>query len=433
MYGNLNPFVLAVSLAAGAHAAVSEGVVALPAVWNGFGYLFNVTVGGQELTMLSDWTWMSLFVRSGRCMGRYDPAVCVGENGQTFFDERRSTTFENKTSLPQIRWPMTAFAPNFTVDYGADTICVGAVCHAETIFQLSNFPYPADAIPRVPFGGIYGLAPVTAGLSEASHPAHYQFWKGGKSGARVGWHSCSALSSTESCLGGEAKFVFGGTDSAMYHDTDMRTFAVRNPTWLEDAFYPVRPPRKNYWSATLTGCWVRTREGESSNFALGGSRDGGGSGDDDNNNSTLALLDEGSEGLGAPLSSKAYAWLTQQVGASPASEEVVDAITRQGSSGFNTALQKWFTVPCGETEDFPELVYELEGRANYTIRPRDYVTRLKEENSCYLNINVWKYGRTEDGDARVVLLGGMFLKRLYVVLDFDRLSFGFAPLKGVRD
>ncbi|RDA87837.1 putative aspartyl protease [Ophiocordyceps camponoti-leonardi (nom. inval.)] len=418
-------FVLIVSVTAGA----AQAAVAVPAVWNGFGYLFNITVGGQELTVLSDWTWMSLFVRSGRCLGRYDPPVCVGEAGQAFFDERRSASFENSTSLSQIRWPMTAFAPNFTVDYGADTVCVGPVCHAKTVFQLSDFPYPAEAIPTVPFGGIYGLAPVTAGLGEASHPAHYQSWRAGELGARVGWHSCAALSSTESCLGGEAKLVFGGTDEALYRD--METFAIRNPPWLEDAFYPVRPPRKNYWSAALTGCWIQTKAGESSNFALGGSQGSSGVrvGDD---NSTLALLDEGSEGLGAPLSSKAYAWLTRHVGASPASREEVDAIANQGSSGFNTAMQKWYTVPCGATDEFPELVYELEGKANYTIRPGDYVTRLKGKGSCYLNINVWKYGRTEDGDAKVMLLGMMFLKRLYVVLDFERLSFGLAPLKELR-
>ncbi|RCI10090.1 putative aspartyl protease [Ophiocordyceps polyrhachis-furcata BCC 54312] len=412
----------ALSVAAGA----AQAAVAVPAVWNGFGFLFNITVGGQQLTVLSDWTWMSLFVRSGRCMGRYDPVVCVGEAGQTFFDERRSTSFENSTSLAQIRWPMTAFAPNFTVDYGADTVCVGPVCQAKTIFQLSNFPYPTEAIPTVPFGGIYGLAPVTAGLSEASHPAHYQSWRAGKLGPRVGWHSCSALSSTESCLGGEAKLVFGGTDTELYHDTRMQTFAVRNPPWLEDAFYPVRPPRKNYWSAALTGYWIRTKVGESPNFALGRSQGGGGGGDD---NSTLALLDEGSEGLGAPLSSRAYAWLTRHVGAMPASKEEVDAISNQGSSGFNTATQKWYTVPCRATDQFPDLIYELEGKANYTVRPRDYVTRLKGRGSCYLNINVWRYGRTEDGDAKVVLLGIMFLKRLYVMLDFESRSFGLAPLK----
>ncbi|PFH59665.1 hypothetical protein XA68_12043 [Ophiocordyceps unilateralis] len=402
-----------------------DGCVAVPAVWNGFGYLFNITVGGQELTVLSDWTWMSLFVRSGRCMGRYHELACVGDGGQTFFDERRSASFRN-SSLPQIRWPVTAFAANFTVDYGVDTVCVGAVCNPATVFQLSNFPVTAEAIPPVPFAGIYGLAPVTAGLTEASQPAHYQAWQAGKLGSRVGWHSCAALSSSDSCLGGEAKLVFGGSDTTLYDEARMQIFAVSNPPWLGDAFYPVRPPRNNYWSTALTGYWIRSKSphhaAESPNFVLRGPRVDGGDG-------MLALLDEGSEGLGAPLSSKAYAWLARHIGASPASDAVVEAIASQGSSGFNTALQEWYTVPCAGTNELPDLVYELEGRENYTIRPKDYVTQLKESKLCYLNINVWKYGRTEDGDAKVILLGRAFLKRLYVLLDFDSLSFGFAPLR----
>ncbi|PHH78321.1 hypothetical protein CDD80_7076 [Ophiocordyceps camponoti-rufipedis] len=364
-----------------------SGCVSLPAVWNTFGYLFNVTVGGQQLRVLSDWTWMSLFVRSGRCMNRLDEATCVGTTGQTFFDERQSSSFRN-SSLTQTRWPVTAFAENFTVDYGIDSVCVGKVCSHDTVFQLSDFPFPAETIPVVPFAGIYGLAPVTAGLTEASHPAHYQAWHSGKVASRVGWHTCDALDSADSCLGGDAKFVFGGSDAGLYDEARLRKFAVRNPDWLGDAFYPVRPPRNNYWAAALTGCWIRIRGSgrESSNFAMG---NGNGHQDGREENVTMALLDEGSEGLGAPLSSRAYRWLAQQINAQQASETIVSAIARQGSSGFNTGLQSWYTVPCGETDRLPDLVYELEGRENYTIRPEDYVTRLRESQLCYLNVNVW--------------------------------------------
>ncbi|KAM4057558.1 eukaryotic aspartyl protease [Hirsutella rhossiliensis] len=400
---------------------------AVPAVWNGFGYLFNVTVGGQLLTVLSDWTWASLFVRSGRCLNRFDPSLCVGTSGQAWFNERQSPTFEN-SSLPQSCWPITAFAPNFTVDYATDEVCVGDICNPGTILQLSDFPYPAAAIPTVPFAGIYGMAPVTPGLGEELHPASYQSWNAGKLGPRFGWHSCATLSSSKPCLGGEAKVVLGGTDTSLYNQSEVHEFAIRNPSWLGEAFYPLTPPRNNYWSTELTGNWIRsTGQQESPNFAIAPN-------DSDPAARTLGLLDEGSEGLAAPLSLKAYRWLVDQVNGTLAPSTIVQAILAQGSSGFNMAHQDWFTVPCNGTGSFPELVYELEGRANYTISPDDYVVKLNagatQPPVCYLGINVWKYGRVDNGDARVLLLGGAFLKRLYVILDFERLSFSFAPLRG---
>ena len=408
-------------------AAVSNGnnSVEVPAVWGVFGYLFNITVGNpaQELTVLSDWTWMSLFVRSGRCMNQLNPSLCVGDTGQAYFDERDSTTFRN-TSLPQSSWPVTAFAPNFTVDYGTDRVCVGKVCTRNTIFQLSNFPYPGDVIPKVPFGGIYGMAPVTPHLNETSWTANYQAWQAGRLGPRVGWNSCATLGTSKPCLGGEAKFVLGGTDTTLYDADEMRTYAIQNPSWLSDAFYPVTPPRNNYWSTALTGSWIRGSQ-HSENFVVPFNTSDGG------NTNPLALLDEGSEGLGAPLSSNAYKWLVHHVNGSLASNATIHAIATQGSSGYNMAYQDWYTVPCDGTDSYPELVYEMDGRTNYTILPKDYVVELDNPSGrvCYLSINVWKYGRTDSGDAKIILLGGAFLKRLYVVLDFENLSFGFAPLK----
>lgn len=403
--------------------------VALPAVWNGFGYLFDITVGGQALAVLSDWTWASLFVRSGRCLNRFDPPTCVGTSGQTWFNEQQSATFAN-SSLPQSCWPVTAFAPNFTVDYATDDVCVGDTCSPGTLLQLSDFPYPAAAIPTVPFGGIFGMAPVTPGLGEELYPASYQAWKAGKMGPRVGWNSCATLSSSEPCLGGGAKFVLGGTDLSLYNMKETQTFVVRNPSWLGEAFYPLTPPRNNYWSTELTGSWVRPKgQTESPNFAIVPTA----SDPPNSPTRTLGLLDEGSEGLGAPLSLKAYRWLVEHVGATLAPGAVVQAIAAQGSSGFNMAHQDWYTVPCNGTGDLPELVYELEGRANYTISPADYVVTLRgnatQSPVCYLSINVWKYGRVDNGDARVLLLGGAFLKRLYVTLDFEMLTFSLALLR----
>ncbi|KAI8665180.1 Peptidase A1 domain-containing protein [Fusarium sp. Ph1] len=398
--------------------------VAVPAVWNGFGYLFNITVGTppQELTMLSDWTWMSLFVRSGRCLNQYDPSLCLGASGQTWFDERASTSFAN-TSLPQLSWPLTAFAPNFTVDYGTDDVCIGDLCSAGTVLQVSDFPYPGEGIPKVPFGGIFGMAPVTAGLNETFHPANYQAWKAERLGSRVGWNSCAALASSDPCLGGEAKLVFGGTDSSLYDNDTLRIYEIQNPDWLSDAFYPLTPPRENYWTTPLTGSWILgTSEEESRNFAVPFSGSNG------SHVTPLAVLDEGSEGLGAPLSLNAYNWLVDQVRGTLASNDAIQEIHAQGSSGFNTVEQNWYTVSCDDIDSYPQLVYELNGHTNYTVPPQDYVTKLGDTSTCYLNVNVWKYGRTEDGNAKVALLGLAFLKRLYVVLDFETQSFGLAPL-----
>jgi hypothetical protein len=75
------------------------------------------------------------------------------------------------------------------------------------------------------------------------------------------------------------------------------------------------------------------------------------------------------------------------------------------------------------------VVYEIDGRVNYTLGPESYVQEISGTGKCYLNVNSWKYSRTKRGDATVIVLGVAFLKKLYVVLDFEKVSFGFAPLK----
>lgn len=420
--------VLSGALAVAARPSTTDGV-AVPAVWNGFGYLFNATVGGQELTVMSDWTWASLFVRSGRCLGSWDPALCVGASRQAWFDERRSATFAN-ASLPRRSWAGTAFVPDFdfAVDYGADTVCVGGACAPGTVLQLSDFPRAAAAVPPVPFAGIFGMAPVTPGLGRDMHPAPYQAWRAGRAGPRVGWNSCAALPSSAPCLGGDAKLVLGGADAALFDARAMHHFAVGSPPWLADAFLPLTPPRTNYWSTAVTGLWARgpVPAPASPNFARPAAPPRAPAA-----HTTLGLLDDGSEGLGAPLSLRAYRWLVARISAVPAPPAVARAIAAQGSSGFDTAHQQWFTVPCGAAAGFPDLVYELDGRANWTIPPEDYVFKLRgfvPGPVCYLGVNVWKHSRVADGDARL-LLGGAFLRRLYVLLDFERLSFCLAPLR----
>jgi hypothetical protein len=404
----------------------SGNAVAVPARWDHYGYLFNVTVGSppQNITMLSDMTWMALFVRSGGCMGQFNPEFCTAE-GQSMFNERESDTFRN-TSFAQSMWPVTAFAPNFTVDYGRDHVCIGQICSKDTLMQVSDFPYPGSAVPVVSFGGIYGLAPPPAVRAETSEPANYQAWKDGKMGALVGWHTCDVLESKSSCQGGDAQLVFGGTDTAMYDTEKMQSYRIQNPEWLSDAFYPATPPRSNYWSVPLSGMWIKTTNANiSKNYAVPFKAVSGGK-----KTLPLAVVDEGSEGLGAPLSLNAYRYLVKHTKAKVASSTIVENILAQGSTGYNTGEQDWYTVPCDGLTDYPDLVYQLDGGKQYTIPPSDYVTRLTNTlgSVCYLNINVWRFGRTKTGNAKVILLGKAFLKRHYLTLNFEERTFGLAPL-----
>ncbi|KAF4417939.1 fusarin C cluster-peptidase [Fusarium acutatum] len=405
--------------------AGNSNVVAVPANWDVYGYLFNVTVGSppQNITMLSDMSWMASFVRSGRCLGQFNPELCVAQ-GQSFFNEHDSTTFAN-TTYAQATWPVTAFAPNFTVDYGRDKFCIGQICNKDTLMQVSDFPYPGSVVPIIPFAGIFGLAPTPKAITATSEPANFQAWKNGKMGPLVGWHTCEVLKSAATCQGGDAQLVFGGTDTTMYSAKKLQSYEIQNPEWLSDAFYPSTPPRSNYWSTSLTGMWVKTDK-LSKNYAVPFKAV-----KTAKKTPPLAVVDEGSEGLGAPLSLNGYKYLVRHIkGAKLASKTIVQNIQQQGSSGYNTANQDWYTVACDGLDEYPNLVYQLDGRKKYTISPGDYVTKLTDMpgSVCYLNVNVWKYGRTENGDARVVLLGKAFLKRKYLVLNFEERSFGLAPL-----
>lgn len=418
-----NAAAMHVALSLSATSLGAARTVSVPANWNGFGYLFNLTVGTppQEMTVMSDWTWMSLFFRSGRCMNQWNVAECIGNRNQVFFNEKESKTFKNR-SLSQISWDITAFAPNFTVDYAADTVCVGNIC-SENTMQMSDFPYPGHDLPEVPFAGIYGMAPVTPEANETFYTANYQTWKDGKYGSRVGWHNCETLSSRDTCLGGESKFVLGGTDTSLYDQSQMQEYKAETPDWLSDAFYPHHPETSNYWATTTTGFWIIGKD-TSANFASQSTPQG------TPEHPTLGVLDEGSEGLAAPVSLNAYKWLVKRVQGTLADANTVKAIIAQGSSGFNGDSQDWYTVSCDNVSQYPELIYELDGRNNYSIQAQDYVVELKSvpAKTCYLNAGVWKFGRTDSGNAKVLVLGAAFFKRLYVMLDFRTLTFGLAPL-----
>ncbi|KAJ5971593.1 aspartic peptidase domain-containing protein [Penicillium vulpinum] len=407
--------------------------VSIPAFWTTYGYVFNITVGTppQQLAVLSDWTWVSLFTRSGRCNDVYDVSRCVTE-GQEYFDEKKSTTFKN-TTLGSFTWPNTAFAPDFTVDYGRDSVCTGTLCTKRTILQLSDFPYDGDIIPIQEFGGIYGLAPVTPHADPRFVPHFYQAWKRGETSPRVGWNSCAKLSSSQPCLDGDAKYVFGGSDTTLYNQSELTWFRTKNTSYITATKSLYYPQPNDLWATRWTGGWIATQDGNwSRNYAV----DFTNVGHDKKAITTtaMAILDEGSEGLGTALSADAYAQMVQMTSASPASNETIAAIRSQGtSSGTGTQQQPWYLVNCTNTAHFPSIVYELDGRANYTVGPEDYIQKLYATGECYLNINIWPYvdqkGNWKKGNSKVLLLGLGFLQKLYVVFDYEKSKFGLAPLK----
>ncbi|PYI33525.1 acid protease [Aspergillus indologenus CBS 114.80] len=404
----------------------------VPATWNGFGYLFNITVGTppQNLTVLSDWAWVTLFTRSARCEGRYDPAHCVAE-GQSYFDERASTTYSNQTTLPRLRWETSLYSPDFTVNYATDTVCIhsphnpSSLCTSPaTTLQVSDFPFAGHHVPPVPFGGIFGLAPVIPGVNATFHPTHYQAWQQGRAGAQIGFNSCAKLSSRGFCHGGDAQFVFGGTDTTLYDADAVVWYPIVTPAWLGDEmFLPIKPSIWNFWAAPWTGAWIaetgpdgRTPRWSPNYAAL---------------LTPLAVLDDGSEGLGVPVTANQYAALVRRVRGRKADAATRAAIAAQWtSSTTGMATQDWYLVDCA-AEGFPELVYELDRRGNYSVAPEDYVQVIYATGECYLNAHVWEHSRTETGDATVISVGDGILKGLYVVLDFERNVFGLAPLKRV--
>ncbi|PYH81001.1 acid protease [Aspergillus uvarum CBS 121591] len=438
----------------------------VPATWNGFGYLFNITVGTppQNLTVLSDWAWVTLFTRSARCEGRYDPAHCVAE-GQSYFDERASTTYSNRTALPRLRWDTSLYSPDFTVNYATDTVCINnpsntsSMCTAPaTTIQVSDFPFAGHYVPPVPFGGIFGLAPVIPGLNATYHPTHYQAWKQGRSGAQIGFNSCAKLSSRGFCHGGDAQFVFGGTDATLYDADKMRWYPIVTPPWLGDEmFLPIKPSIWNFWAAPWTGGWIAETFPDGSqrwskNYAVpfpatalnkdflpadhsdrryrrGSPRYNPATGEE--LVTPLAVLDDGSEGLGVPVTANQYAELVRLTGGRKADAETRAAIAAQWtSSTTGMSTQEWYVIDCAPG-NFPELVYEFDRRGNYSVGPEDYVQEIYATGQCYLNAHVWEHSRTETGDATVISVGDGILKGLYVVLDFERNVFGLAPLKRV--
>lgn len=381
-----------IALAMGVAYAESQAAtsIAIPMQSSALGPLFNITVGTppQPLTVLSDWTWMSLFTRTANCLGNYDIPICIPA-GQQWFNEKRSSSFNGNTEYSPASWTNTSFLPDgeFAVTYGQDTACLGDICIPDTIMQLSAFDI---AIPSaLPFGGIAGLAPVLPGADASSFPLSYQGYLGSEMGSQVGFHSCASLESTESCGGGDMQAVFGGTAEGVYDAAEMVWFDVQAEEWLADsAPLSVRPGRNNFWAVQWTGMWI----GDAAVGLRSAEQQGG---------IPLAVFDEGSEGYNAPVPASALDTLLS----------LTDATVQ--------ADGETYSVPC---DGLPELRYELDGKQNYTIFPEMYVSQ--SEGGCALDVRVWDF----ESNGPMGLFGRAFLEPLYVVLDFEALRVGLAPL-----
>lgn len=383
------------------HAKATTTKVSVPMQSSHLGPLFNITIGTppQPLTVLSDWTWMSLFARSANCVGSYNIAKCI-PSGQEYFNEKKSTTFIT-TNLSATGWEGTSFLPGyeFAVTYNRDKVCIGDVCDNGVIFQLSDFDLVIDEV--VPFGGIFGLSPVFPSENITSYPASYQAYLGGQLGPQVGFHSCAALTSKSTCGGGDMQTVFGGTaDREVFDPADVVRFDVNVGSCLfESSPLNVTPSRNNFWAIEWTGMWIGSEKVElNQETVLIGCADG----------KPRAVFDEGSEGYGAPVPLNALASL------------LITTNATESGTGSEVSYQ---LSTVDNLERLPTLTYEFQGKQNYTISPRTYVSCSGE--SCTLNIKAWDFY----SNGPMALFGQTFLETLYVILDFESLQVGLAPLK----
>lgn len=383
------------------HTRPTAAKVSVPMQSSPLGPLFNITLGTppQPLTMLSDWTWMSLFARSANCLGSYNISKCI-PSGQEYFDERRSRTFAT-TNLSATGWERTSFLPGyeFAVTYDRDKVCIGDICDNGVVFQLSDFDIAVDE--AVPFGGIFGLSPVFPSENVTFYPASYQAYLGGQLGPKVGFHSCAALTSKSTCGGGDMQTVFGGTaGSDVFDPTDVVRFDVDVGSCLsESSPLNVTPSRNNFWAIEWTGMWIGSEKVDlNRETVLTGCADG----------TPRAVFDEGSEGYGAPVPLNALADFL--------------LATNATESGPGSAVS--YLLPgVDDLDRLPTLTYEFEGKQNYTVSPRTYVSC--SGGNCTLNIKTWDFY----SNGPMALFGQTFFETLYVILDFESLQVGLAPLK----
>lgn len=135
----------------------------LPLTWNPFGFLTNISIGtpSQQVTSFVDWTWISQYVFTTRCHGSSEDTLDCFSKSQKIFNESRSSTFRNQSSLyPSRTWNPNHFFfyKDLTVDYASDIERVGPSA-ARVTLQAADFQFDLTAAPY-PFAGVFGLSPV---------------------------------------------------------------------------------------------------------------------------------------------------------------------------------------------------------------------------------------------------------------------------------
>ncbi len=317
----------------------------------------------------------------------------------------------------------------------------GNVCQQDVTLQLSASDF---LVPEVQaFGGIFGLAPVARGASHDTPtlPASYQMWLDGRLGPTLGFNSCMELALRETCGGGDMHTMLGGSPGASVYDSEGMVY--HNVTTSACVTLGIEPAMTSFWSVPWTGFWIggHTIEGagvgaqapscEQTTTAVGGPGGGKREGPEPkviaqdecscDTMTPLALMDEGSEGYGAPMTAQAYGALVSFINATLAADQSV---------ALNRGDQLYYTVACEEVAGIPTLTYELSEKQNVTVEPTQYVFIVPAGEggsalpTCYLNVRVWDRAKKGPG----VFFGMPFFAKLYVLLDYENLTVGLASL-----
>ncbi|PTB70125.1 acid protease [Trichoderma citrinoviride] len=382
--------------------------VDLPLTLSALGFLAPISIGSppQSVISLMDWTWINQFTLSTLCLGSpHDTSACLVD-GQAFFNQSKSSTFKNQTSLyPGRTWnPNGFFGPlPLTVQFGSDIQHVGPLS-APVTFMLADMQFPQPS--SFPFTGVFGLSPVFQTDNQSTQSTFYQFWKQGLySSPIVSFLYCynstfgNVAPARSLCNGNDAVQTLGG-----YHSNWISSGTIQ---WYESIVFPLvntidivtSPEILNYWALPVTQHLIGD-EAQAINKTASG-----------------AVFDYASLGRGAPVSVNSYARLIELTGAKP--------ITLDPSVAPNNGAQAFYSVPCSNVTNLPPLKYQFgAGTPQWEIIPQNYVEKItvsSTETACVLNVRT-----LGDGDWVIGNLGETFAKDKVILFDFDKLQIGIA-------